>query len=139
MSRPLRALARLVTALGLAVVLAGVPMAIVLGVGVPLPSLAGLRDAWSAQRVDADLVLRIGTLVFVALWAWFALTALAELWRVMAWKRGPVGARLAPVPPGPSGWIRSLVRFVAISSVTAGAVLSSVAGAVRGSEPVYVA
>ncbi len=131
MSRPLRALARLVTALGLAVVLAGVPVAIVLGVGVPLPSLAGLRDAWSAQRVDADLVLRIGTLVFVALWAWFALTALAELWRVMAWKRGPVGARLAPVPPGPSGWIRSLVRFVAISSVTAGAVLSSVAGAVR--------
>lgn len=131
MRRILRAVARLTATVLLATALVAVPAVVLTVVGLPFPSGDQLRSAWTSQRISEDLVLRIGASVFTLLWAWFAVTAIAELWRVLAWRRGARWARLAPVPPGPSGWVRALVRFVAVSSVTAGAVLSSVAGSVR--------
>ncbi|MCO5331338.1 MAG: hypothetical protein M9961_14795 [Ilumatobacteraceae bacterium] len=132
MHRTLRLVARLATTTLLAAALIAVPAVVLHVVGVPFPGLTQLRSAWTTQRIDEDLVLRIGATVFSLLWVWFAATALAELWRVLAWRRAGGTARLAPLPPGPSGWVRAVVRFAAVSSVTAGALLSSVAGTARG-------
>jgi hypothetical protein len=38
-------------------------------------------------RIDADTVVALGLVVFTALWAWFALTAVVEIARVVAWRR----------------------------------------------------
>ncbi|MDP2291267.1 MAG: hypothetical protein Q8M22_08760 [Actinomycetota bacterium] len=45
--------------------------------------------------------------------------ALAELWQVVAWRLGRGRARLAPLPAGPAGWVRQLVRAVAATAVSA--------------------
>lgn len=131
MTRLPRTLLRLLALAFLAALLIGVPLAVFRVVGSPLPGADQLRAAWSARRIDSDLVLKIGGLVFAILWLWFALTALAEAWQVLSWQlRGRRGS-LAVLPPGPSGWVRSLVRFIAISSVTAGAAFSSLVPAAR--------
>lgn len=131
MDRLSRTLLRALALTLLAVLLVGIPVAVFQLVGSPVPSGEQLRAAWSARRIDSELVLRIGGLVFAVLWAWFALTALAEAWQVLSWRlRGRRGS-LAVLPPGPAGWVRSLVRFVAISSVTAGAALGSLVPAAR--------
>ncbi|MEQ1703173.1 MAG: hypothetical protein ABMA25_23965, partial [Ilumatobacteraceae bacterium] len=131
MSRLSRTVLRLLALVLLAALLIGIPLAVFRLVGSPLPSTEQLRAAWSARRIDSDLVLRIGGLVFAVLWAWFALTALTEAWQVLSWRlRGQRGS-LAVLPSGPSGWVRSLVRFIAISSVTASAAFSSLVPAAR--------
>ena len=131
MTRLSRTVLRVIALAFLATLLIGIPLAVFRLVGSPLPTGDQLRAAWSARRIDSDLVLRVGGLVFVVLWAWFALTALAEAWQVLSWRlRGRRGS-LAVLPPGPSGWVRSLVRFIAISSVTAGAAFSSLVPAAR--------
>ena len=101
MHRTLRLVARLATTTLLAAALIAVPAVVLHVVGVPFPGLTQLRSAWTTQRIDEDLVLRIGATVFSLLWVWFAATALAELWRVLAWRRAGGTARLAPLPPGP--------------------------------------
>ncbi|MDO8362848.1 MAG: hypothetical protein Q7V88_08120, partial [Actinomycetota bacterium] len=129
--RATRALLRVLTLALLAVLLVGVPVLVVRLIGMPLPGAHQIRAAWQHRRVDGDLVLRIGAAVFSVLWLWFALTALAELWNVLSWRLGGGRARLAPVPPGPSGWVRALVRFVAVSSVSATAALGSLVPVAR--------
>jgi len=116
---------RLLAFLMLAVVLVGVPVAVFRLIGVPLPGADELRNAWQSRQVSGDLVVRIGAAVFAGLWLWFAATALAELWHVVAWRAGRTGTRLAPLPPGPSGAVRALVRFIMVSSVTATATFGS--------------
>ena len=118
----LRALALTV----LAALLVGVPLLVFRLIGNPLPSTQHLQNAWATRRVDADLVIDIGGAVFAVLWAWFALTAIAELWQVLAWRLSGARTRLAPLPPGPSGWVRSLVRFVAMSTVSISATIGTV-------------
>ena len=79
MHRTLRLVARLATTTLLAAALIAVPAVVLHVVGVPFPGLTQLRSAWTTQRIDEDLVLRIGATVFSLLWVWFAATALAEL------------------------------------------------------------
>ncbi|MGB8860684.1 MAG: hypothetical protein WCC60_15605, partial [Ilumatobacteraceae bacterium] len=117
----------------LAGLLVGVPVAVFRLVGVPLPGATDLHDAWHDRRIDGDLVVRVGMAVFAVLWLWFAVTALAELWHVVAWRFGGPRARLAPLPPGPSGWVRGLVRFIAVSSVSATAAFGSLVPLARAS------
>ena len=109
----------------LAALLVGVPIVLFKIVGVPLPGSDELRDAWQRRQIGGELVVRIGAAVFAVLWLWFAATALAELWHVIAWRVGGSSARLAPVPSGPSGAVRQLVRFIVVSSVTATATFGS--------------
>ena len=110
----------------LAALLVGVPLLVFRVIGNPLPSLSRLEQAWSSRRVGGDLVIDIGGSVFVVLWAWFAITAITELWHVLAWRFSGSRTRLAPLPPGPSGWVRSLVRFIALSTVSISAAIGTV-------------
>jgi hypothetical protein len=102
----------------LAVLLIGVPVAVVALVGVPSPSLRQWRAAWTAGRVDGDFVIHLGAAVFSGLWLWFAVTALAEAWRVVTRRADPISVSM----PSPGSWVRGLVRFVALSSLSAVAV-----------------
>ncbi len=123
--RVARAVLRFLAFLMLAALLVGVPVGVFKLVGVPLPGAGELRDAWQHRQIGGELVVRIGAAVFAGLWLWFAATALAELWHVVAWRVGGNGARLTPLPPGPSGAVRALVRFIVVSSVTATATFGS--------------
>ncbi len=114
-------LLRLLTLLVLVTLLVGVPAAVVLVMGVPLPSTAQWRDVWETHRLDLDVVVQVGTILFVVLWAWFAATAVAELVRVLPRRHEP-GSLSATRGGGPAGVVRGLVRFMAISSVGAGLV-----------------
>ena len=131
MSRLPRLALRVLAVVALAALLVGVPLAVIRGFGLPLPTWAQLGDAWTTSRVDGDLVVGIGAGVFALLWSWFALTALAELWQVLAWRFGRSEARLALLPAGPNGWVRSLVRFALVSSMSVGATLGGMATSVR--------
>jgi hypothetical protein len=130
-----RALLRAVALVVLAGLLVGVPWLVFRAVGSPVPTGTQLSDAWRNRTVDAELVVRIGAAVFAVLWMWFAVTALAEAWHVLAWRMAGRRGALPVLPSGPSGWVRALVRFVAISSVTAGATFASLVPAVRAVAP----
>ncbi len=121
-----RNLLRLATLLVLVGLLVGIPIAVVATIGLPMPSWQQWRDAWSSHRVDSDFVVRLGTGIFSMLWCWFAATAVAELWSVLP-VRNEMSTASIPLDRGPSGWVRGLVRFVAVSSVTASATLGSFA------------
>ena len=103
----------------------GVPVALKELVGFPLPSATQLGDAWRHNTVDAGLVLAIGAAIFTVLWLWFLFTALAELLHVIKWRFDGSTAVLRPLQQGPDRWIRQLMRFIALSSVTATAALGS--------------
>ncbi len=120
-----RVVLRFLAFLMLTALLVGVPIAVFALVGVPLPGANELRDAWQHRQVGGELVVRVGAAIFAVLWLWFAVTALTELWHVISWRVGGQGARLRPLPPGPSGVIRALVRFIVVSSVTATATFGS--------------
>ena len=110
----IRRLLRFTALVAVAAVLFGVPIAVVRTVGRPLPTLEQWRAVWRSHQVETGFVVRLGSMVFVALWAWFACTALAEAWRVA--RRGPA----VPSPlegKSPKARIQRLVRFIAISSV----------------------
>eukprot|EP01041_Mallomonas_annulata_P035847 gene35847-58858_t len=59
------------------------------GVGVE-----GAGVSWStvfrSGRVDGDTVVAAGLIVFTALWAWFALTAISEAARIATWRQRPI-------------------------------------------------
>lgn len=131
MSRLPRLALRVLAVVALAALLVGVPLVVIRGFGLPLPTWAQLGDAWTSSRVDGDLVVGIGAGVFALLWSWFALTALAELWQVLAWRFGKGEARLTLLPAGPSGWVRWLVRFALVSSMSVGATMGGMATSVR--------
>ncbi len=126
-----RVVLRLLALLVLAMLLVGVPIVVFRLVGVPLPGAAELRDAWRYRQVSGEFVVRIGAAIFAVLWLWFAATAITELWRVVAWRFVGNGARLAPLPSGPSGAVRALVRFIVVSSVTVTAAFGSFAPMAR--------
>lgn len=112
--------------------LVGVPWMVFRSIGSPFPAAEQLRDAWHQRRVDTQVVIRIGTAVFAALWAWFAVTALGELKEVVVWRAGRTQRRLPPLPPGPAGWVRRLVRAVAVTAVSATVTMSALAGSAPG-------
>jgi hypothetical protein len=101
----------------LVAMLAGVPVVLVAMVGVPAPSWMQIQRAWTLRAIDNELVLRLGAVLFLVLWSWFAATAVAEAWRVMHHRR--TGRSLPPAEGGPSGWVKGVVRFVALSSAAA--------------------
>lgn len=111
-------LIRLLAAVALAGLLFGVPVVAISTFGFPFPSWEQFSQSWHQRRVPNELVLRCGAMVFMVLWAWFAVTAVAE---VVAIARHPGGTR-DPVEAGPSGWVRALVRIAVISTVSATAV-----------------
>ena len=126
-----RTLLRVLVAAVLLMVLVAVPVVVVRTIGQPFPGAAQLRAAWSSRQMDSDLVVRIGAAIFAVLWMWFALTALAEVWHVLQWRRAGAAARLAPLAPGAGSWVRALVRFVAVSAVSSSVALTSLAPVVR--------
>jgi hypothetical protein len=121
--------ARVIALLSLAVVLVVVPLVVVSLVGTPVPSITDLAEAWRQRRVPGTIVVRTGALVFALLWAWFAATAVGELWNIMRCRREPTGP--APLPSGPGGWVRMLVRVAAIGSVSATALAGGLAPMLR--------
>ena len=136
-------LTRLTAAVTLVGALVVLPVAVWRGIG-GVGAAGGTALDWRqvflgarAGVIDADTVVALGLIVFTALWAWFAVTAVAEIARVVAWRQRPA-ATLPPVPPSPSGAIRRLVRAAMVSTSTVvGAGLVSLAGAsgVRAAAP----
>lgn len=131
MSR-LRMIPRAAALVLLLALLIGLPCVVVATIGVPLPSPARLATSWRQRRVPGDLVIRTGAFVFALLWAWFATTAVGEFAQILRARRDGVD-RVEPLPAGPSGWVRGLVRVVAISSVSATAAIGSLLPMIRSS------
>lgn len=125
--------ARVLALLALLVVLVVVPLVVVSLVGTPVPSITEFNAAWHQRRVPGTIVVRTGALVFALLWAWFAVTAVGELWNIMRCRRDSTAP--APLPAGPGGWVRMLVRVVAISSVSATALAGGLAPMMRSAAP----
>ena len=107
-------LARLGAAAALMAMLVALPVAVVSLVG--LPQRGALADAFGTGRLDDTAIVHIGMVLFLALWAWFALTALAEIMRIASWRGRPRPAPLRPITASPGGWVRRLVRIAMISS-----------------------
>ena len=116
-------ISRLLAALLLVGFLVVVPGVVVSLLGPPLPSPNQLATAWRQRRVPSIIVIRTGAFVFMMLWAWFAATAIGELRHVLRCRRE--GVVLERLSPGPSRWVRALVRVVVISAVSASALASS--------------
>jgi hypothetical protein len=134
-----RTLLRALALVLLLAVLVGVPVVVARTVGMPVPSWQQWRSAIAMRRVSTDFVVRLGAAVFVLLWSWFACTAVAEFGRV--WHRRGDPHALPPLAraDGPAWWVRGMVRFIAVSSVSAGALaggLGVVHGAARAAAPV---
>lgn len=121
--------ARVIALLSLMVVLVVVPLVVVSLVGTPVPSITDFAAAWRQRRVPGTIVVRTGALVFALLWAWFAVTSVGELWNIMRCRRESTAP--APLPSGPGGWVRMLVRVVAIGSVSATALAGGLAPMLR--------
>lgn len=126
-----RTVLRVLALLGLLAVLIGVPVMVARTIGLPVPSWHQWRIAMSSRRVDTDFVVRLGAGIFVLLWSWFAVTAVAEFGRVWAHRREPSALPAVDRADGPAWWVRGLVRFIAISSVSATALMGGM-GAVHG-------
>jgi hypothetical protein len=110
------ALARAGAAMALLGGLVALPITIVSVVG--MPQRGALADAFTTGRLDDQAIVQLGTVLFVALWAWFAATAVTEIARVAAWRARPRSTALGAVNATPSGWVRQLVRVAMISSTT---------------------
>lgn len=134
MRRLTAALVRLSALVVLVAVLVAVPAGAVAVLG-RQPDGSGSWDALvRGGRIDDATVIRIGVILFVALWAWFAITALAEVGRVLTARRH-LGA-LKPLTSTPTGWVRHLVRVALVSSsavVGSSMALLSVAAPLRTS------
>lgn len=113
----LRFWTRLGALMVLVVVLVGLPLVVVMTVGVPAPSWEQLRRAWALRTLDDDTVVRIGATVFMTMWAWFAATAFGEFARVVRHRSS--GRSLPAAQRGPAGWVKGVVRFVVLSSAAA--------------------
>lgn len=124
-SRLVSALARSGALLVITAVVVGVPLAVVRLIGLPRPGSWSLA---ATGRLDERVIAEIGAAVFLLLWAWFAITVVAEAVRVVRSLRG--GRRSSrsergdqtsrPLPPTsstPAGWVRRLVRVALVSSV----------------------
>ena len=133
----IRFLVRVAALVALAVLLVGIPVALLFTVGAPWPSMVQWRDAWESRAVDAGFVVHLGAALFLVLWSWFAVTALSEVGRVVAARRDPDRLASMPTGEGPTRWVRGLVRVAAIGSMSVSA-LTGLAGhglAAPGSEP----
>ncbi len=117
MSRTSHAPVRITAAATLLAVFGAVPAAVVSFVG--LPRWAEISAAASTGRINDGAIVSIGTTLFLGLWAWFALTALAEAVRVLAWRGGDPTRSLTPVTSSPSGMVKRLVRVALISTTVA--------------------
>ncbi|MFM7251444.1 MAG: hypothetical protein ACKO27_00025 [Ilumatobacteraceae bacterium] len=93
---------------------------------VRLPSAAMWRQLLSTRRVGEDVVVASGTAVFLGLWAWFSLSAVAECWAVLRWRRLAGAVPLPELPPGPTGRLRALVRLAVLAGVTISAASAGV-------------
>lgn len=134
-----RTLLRALALVLLLAVLVGVPVVVARTVGMPVPSWQQWRSAIAMRRVSTDFVVRLGAAVFVLLWSWFACTAVAEFGRVWHRRRDPHALPPLARADGPAWWVRGMVRFIAVSSVSAGALaggLGVVHGAARAAAPV---
>ena len=117
----------ILAALGLLVVLAGVPAALVLTVGNPLPTSVPSRD-WLTAQVTATTVIKILGLALWFAWAHFAVCVLTE------WRAARKGAGVpAEVPLGGGSQLLAR-RLVAAALLLAGAATMVPAAAV-GSAP----
>ena len=113
---------RLIAAVTLLAVLVALPAAVIATVG--MPRWSTISAAIGTGRIDDAAIVHIGTTLFLALWGWFAVTALAEAGRIVA-RRGTGTAR--PVPPAggsPTAVVRRLVRTALISTTVAMASVS---------------
>lgn len=101
-------------ALGLLVVLLGVPAALVLTVGSPLPTSAPSRE-WLTAQVSATAVLKVLTLGLWLAWAHFAVCVLTE------WRVARRGTGVPPEIPLGGGSQQLARRLVAATLLLAGA------------------
>ena len=110
---------RLAAAALLVAVFVVLPVVVWRGIGGVGAGGAGVSwgDVFRSGRVDGDTVVAAGLIVFTALWAWFALTAVSEAARVVTWRQRPIAA-LPPLPASPTGAIRRLVRAALVSTST---------------------
>ena len=125
MRRLAHALSRLLATVALLALLIGVPLAVGRLIGWPTPSVAQLRSTWRTRQIDTDTVIKLGSVIFVLLWAWFAVTALSEAVRAMRWQARSPGRPLPALQSGPGDAIRRLVRLAVLSTVSVGATLNA--------------
>lgn len=117
MSNLSRVLVRCAATSALLATFIGLPLLLVVGLGVRSPSWSLIRDAWVHRHMSTDLIIAIGVGVFIVLWMWFAITALTELMLVRAWRRGDRTEPLPVVASGPGRWVRALIRVAALSAL----------------------
>ncbi|MGH2690365.1 MAG: hypothetical protein ACRDKW_16390, partial [Actinomycetota bacterium] len=113
--RPLARFASSLAALAaLAGLVAGVPLALALAVGWPLPrglpSLGELGSALSGQTIDDGILLKTIAVVCWLAWAQFAACLGAE---IVGWKRGR-GARHVPLAGGLQPLVAQLLMTAAV-------------------------
>lgn len=132
-SRPSRRperVGRVLAGSALIALLVGVP-AVALTLTDTLPGTS-LAEVVTTGRLDAAAVVQVVSLVFLLLWAWFAVTAIDEAWRLVRHRRSGLAGPLPEPPPSPTGLARRLVRTALLSS---GALLVPVIGASCGRAP----
>lgn len=118
MRRLVHAVSRLMATVVLLALLIGVPLAVGRLIGWPAPSVSQLRSTWRTRQIDTDTVIRLGSVIFVLLWAWFAVTALSETARAMRWEARTPGRPMPTLQSGPGDAIRRLVRLAVLSTVS---------------------
>ena len=126
MRRVVRWLLRAAALVVLLAVMVGVPSVVVWRIGVTVPGSSRWRG-WSGRHLDDGAVIQAGLALFALLWAWFALSAVAECWHLLRCRRA--GRQPEPQSPkdGPTQAVRSLVRFIAVGSLAAGTALATLA------------
>lgn len=125
---------RIAATVVLLAILIGVPVLLIGVLRLPLPDRGTWRAVVSGRRLDENVAVSLGALVFVALWAWFAASAAAECWSVVRWRRSGCSADPPQVSHGPTRWLRLLVRAAVLTGVSVGPALGPLEGPYVGAE-----
>lgn len=114
---------RVVSAAAVLVLLLGIPGVAMMTTDT-LPGRS-LSEVFTTGRLDSEAVIQVVSIVFLLLWAWFAVTVIDEAWRIIRWRIGRDSGPMSSLSPTPTGAARRLVRAALMSS---GALLVPVLG-----------
>ena len=117
MRRSAQAPVRITAAATLLALLVALPFAVVTMVG--RPRWSAMSAALGTGRIDDAAIVSIGTALFLGLWIWFAITAIAETARVVVWQSGRSARGLPATGSSPSDVVKRLVRAALISTTVA--------------------
>lgn len=110
----MRGVLRVVIGAVLCGVLLGAPLVLGLVVAERWPSSEQWRRVWRTGRVEGEMLVAVGAVLFALLWVWFVATVVSEVVSAVRIRRSTAVPTVAP-----GGWLRRLVRFVAVSAAVA--------------------